>query len=128
MAAADPPPDKHASSEFLADILDLEVEPPWGPFLPLKVGAESLDFEDADEVGSMHLAFLVGEAEFDAARDRLRAAQAATYADPFRSKPGEINHLYGGRGMYFDGPEGHYYELITAPYGPVSEVDPPSRR
>ena len=37
--------------------------------------------------------------------------------DPRRTKPGEINHLHGGRGVYFDDPNGHVMEIITHPYG-----------
>jgi hypothetical protein len=36
-------------------------------------------------------------------------------------RPGEINHLYGGRGVYFDDRNGHLLELITRPYGPIPE-------
>jgi catechol 2,3-dioxygenase-like lactoylglutathione lyase family enzyme len=120
--------DKKASAEFLAGVLGLAVPPPWGPFQPLTVGDVSLDFEDAAQVRPMHVAFLVSDADFDAAHRRLQDAGVATYADPFRSQPGEINHLYGGRGVYFDDPDGHYFELITAPYGPVPEVTPPVGR
>jgi hypothetical protein len=45
----------------------------------------------------------------------------AFYADFGRGGRGEINHLYGGRGVYFDDPNGHLFELITQPYGPVPE-------
>jgi hypothetical protein len=34
---------------------------------------------------------------------------------PPRERPGEINHLYRGRGVYFDDPIGHLLELITRP-------------
>jgi hypothetical protein len=32
-------------------------------------------------------------------------------------KPGAINHNDGGRGLYFDDPDGHRLEFITRPYG-----------
>ena len=38
-----------------------------------------------------------------------------------RSNPGQINHHWGGRGVYFEDPDGHFLELITKPYG--SEKD-----
>ena len=38
------------------------------------------------------------------------------YADPFRKQPGQVNHLYGGRGVYFDDPDGHFMAVITQPY------------
>ena len=31
--------------------------------------------------------------------------------------PGAVNHSYGGRGVYFDDPDGHSMELMTVPYG-----------
>ena len=31
--------------------------------------------------------------------------------------PGEINHEDGGRGLYWQGPDGHWLEIITRPYG-----------
>jgi hypothetical protein len=37
--------------------------------------------------------------------------------DPRRAKPGEINHPLGGRGLYFDDPNGHLMEIITHSYG-----------
>jgi catechol 2,3-dioxygenase-like lactoylglutathione lyase family enzyme len=121
-----PARDKNISAAFLARILGAGVGQPWGPFLPVRVGPVTLDFEDAASgLPQMHLAFLVSDAEFDAALGRLREAGAAVYADPFRQQPGDINHLYGGRGVYFDDPDGHYFELITAPYGPVPEAEPP---
>jgi catechol 2,3-dioxygenase-like lactoylglutathione lyase family enzyme len=43
-------------------------------------------------------------------------------ADPRRAKPTEINNLHGGRGVYFDDPNGHLMEIITQPYG-----DPPEQ-
>ena len=45
-------------------------------------------------------------------------------ANKFRAsftKPGEINHLHGGRGVYFDDPDGHVMEIITHSYGDRSE-------
>ena len=56
-----------------------------------------------------------------AKRPRIRSAGVAYYADHDRSGPGEINHYYGGRGVYFDTPDGNLFELITQPYGAVPE-------
>jgi len=59
--------------------------------------------------------------DFDAAFARIRSAGVRYYADHDRSGPGEINHYYGGRGIYFDTPDGNLFELITRPYGAVPE-------
>jgi catechol 2,3-dioxygenase-like lactoylglutathione lyase family enzyme len=44
-------------------------------------------------------------------------AAASHWADPARTEPGEINHHDGGRGVYFQDPDGHLLEIITRPYG-----------
>ena len=41
----------------------------------------------------------------------------AYWADPFKRQPGAINTHDGGRGVYFDDPDGHKLEIITRPYG-----------
>jgi len=55
---------------------------------------------------------------FDAAYRRLVDIGPGTYADPGPSQPGQINDRHGGRGVHFDDPDGHLFELMTAPYGP----------
>lgn len=66
---------------------------------------------------SHHCAFLVDESGFDAIFARIQQAQIAYWADPGRKRLGEINRLYGGRGVYFEDPDGHLMEVITQPYG-----------
>ena len=55
--------------------------------------------------------------EFDASFARVKDAGLAYFAGPHREGPGEINHHWGGRGVYFEDPDGHLLELITKPYG-----------
>jgi catechol 2,3-dioxygenase-like lactoylglutathione lyase family enzyme len=112
--------DKEASAGFLADVLGLEVGTPFGPFLPVDTGnAVTLYFLDSDEekIASEHYAFLVSDDEFDGIFERIRQAGIAFYADPAHQEPGRINHNDGGRGVYFDDPNGHNLEVITRPYG-----------
>jgi catechol 2,3-dioxygenase-like lactoylglutathione lyase family enzyme len=63
------------------------------------------------------LTIFPGGAEFDAAFARIRAQGVRYYAHSRRARPREINHLHGGRGVYFDDPDGHLMEIITHPYG-----------
>jgi hypothetical protein len=63
-----------------------------------------------------HYAFLISEAEFDAVAGRLSERGLPTWADPGRRTPG-INTNDGGRGLYFDSPQGHNLEVLTVPYG-----------
>ncbi|WP_422034373.1 VOC family protein [Reyranella sp.] len=110
--------DKDASAEFLAGILGVEAGPQWGPFRPVQMSnGVTLDFIGTPHPSTTHYAFLVDDAEFDASFARIRHARIPYYAHPNKSGPGEINHLYGGRGVYFEDPCGHMLELITTPYG-----------
>ncbi|MDH6452534.1 MULTISPECIES: VOC family protein [unclassified Streptomyces] len=111
--------DKHTSARFLADILGLSVSPQYGPFIPVEIpNGVTLDFMDTtDEITPQHYAFLVSEDDFDTIFARVREAGLMYWADPFHHRPGEINHNDGGRGAYFDDPDGHRLEILTRPYG-----------
>jgi catechol 2,3-dioxygenase-like lactoylglutathione lyase family enzyme len=114
-----PARDKEKSARFLAGILGLEVGQQWAHFLPvLTSNGVTLDFSDSSDFRPQHYAFLISESEFDAALRRLREAGVEFYADFDLAGLGEINHLYGGRGVYFRDPSGHLLEIITQPYGP----------
>ena len=111
--------DKQASAQFLANVLGLEVESQFGPFIPVQVpNGVTLDYlETSDEITPQHYAFLVSEDDFDAIFARIRSAGLPYWADPHHERPGEINHRDGGRGTYFDDPNGHQLEILTRPYG-----------
>ncbi|HVX47053.1 MAG TPA: VOC family protein [Mycobacteriales bacterium] len=110
--------DKRASAEFLASILGLTVSPQYGPFIPVETGnGVTLDFADAEHVHPQHYAFLVSEDEFDTIFRRIQAAGLPYWADPHHTKQNEINRNDGGRGAYFDDPDGHVLEILTRPYG-----------
>jgi extradiol dioxygenase family protein len=111
--------DPAASAQFLADILALPAPKPFGHFVVVQTGnGVSLDFmRDAGPIAAQHYAFLVSEAEFDAAFERLQQRKLQYWADPAARRTGEINHNDGGRGLYFQEPSGHYLEIITRPYG-----------
>jgi len=115
--------DKHRSSAFMAEMLSLPDPQPFAHFMviPLENGV-SLDFMEKDgAVAPQHYAFLVSDEAFDAGMALVAAKKLAFWADPARGKPGEINRHWGGRGVYFEDPDGHFLELITRPYG--SEKD-----
>ena len=60
---------------------------------------------------------LVSDAEFDAGMEQITAHGLTSWADPARSQQGTITPHWGGRGVYFDDPDGHLLEMITKPYG-----------
>lgn len=110
--------DRKVSAEFLAGILGLEIGTPWGPFLPLATSnGVTLDFVTSTEaIAPQHYAFLVSAEEFDGCFERIQAASVTYYPEPNLSRPGELNHNDGGRGLYFLDPAGHGMEIITRPY------------
>jgi len=111
--------DSQASAAFLADILGLAAPARFGPFLVVELdNGVSLDFLDTDaKITSQHYAFLISEAEFDRIFDRIRERGVPFWADPGKTRPGEINHGDGGRAVYFEDPNGHFLEVLTRPYG-----------
>jgi len=115
--------DKKRSSAFLAEMLGLPDPVPFANFLviPLENGV-SMDFmEKEGPIAMQHYAFLVGDAEFDAGMARIAEKGLTYWADPARGQPAQINRHWGGRGVYFEDPDGHLLEMITKPYG--SEKD-----
>ncbi|MFI7014073.1 VOC family protein [Streptomyces sp. NPDC050164] len=110
---------RQLSAEFLAAVLGLKVGAPFGPFLPVDLGnGVTLDYyEKTDEpIQPQHYAFLVPEEQFDTMIARLEALGVTYYADPRHTDPGRVNDLFGGRGAYFDDPDGHNMEIMTRPY------------
>jgi catechol 2,3-dioxygenase-like lactoylglutathione lyase family enzyme len=78
----------------------------------------TLDFMRVDgDIPWQHYAFIVSEEEFDAIFARIGVRGLPFWADPGHHLPGEINHNDGGRGIYWDDPDGHKLEIITRPYG-----------
>jgi catechol 2,3-dioxygenase-like lactoylglutathione lyase family enzyme len=113
--------DKGVSAAFLAEILGLGEPKPFGPFLGVVVDNDvTLDFVDWGGDGDLHrqhYAFLVSETEFDEIFGRIQGRNLDYWADPHHDIAGEINTRDGGRGCYFDDPDGHILEILTRPYG-----------
>lgn len=110
--------DRDASARFLSEILGLAAPVTVEPFAVVQVSDTSLDFiETEEDVHAQHYAFLVTEAEFDAIFQRIKDRGLTYWADPSRRKDGQINTWDGGRGVYWDDPNGHLLEIITRPYG-----------
>lgn len=114
--------DKAASAKFMTDILGLPEAKPFGHFLVVEAdNGVSLDFDETSgEITPQHYAFLITEQEFDEIFARIREQEVAYWADPGRRQAGEINHRDGGRGVYFEDPNGHLLEILTRPYGSSS--------
>ena len=91
--------------------------PPIRSFRSGRAFPSSLDDQSGGEITSQHYAFLVDEVEFDKIFERIRERRLTYWADPGRRERDQINTWDGGRGVYFDDPNGHLLEIITRPYG-----------
>jgi catechol 2,3-dioxygenase-like lactoylglutathione lyase family enzyme len=111
--------DPTKSAEFLAGVLGLPKPEPFGPFVVVQTdGDTTLDYMATDgDVGWQHLAFLVDEDDFDVIFGRIQERGLTYWADPAHRESGRINTNDGGRGVYFDDPDGHAMEILTRPYG-----------
>ena len=111
--------DKRRSAKFMAELLGVAAPTTFGPFMVVNVdNGVSLDFIDHQgPITRQHYAFLVSELEFDAIFARIRERGLTYYADPGRERPNQINTHDGGRGVYWQDPDGHLLEIITRPYG-----------
>lgn len=110
--------DRDASAAFLTEILGLAPATPFGPFLTVHLSNDvTMDFSQTDhQPASQHYAFLVSEAEFTDIMGRMEARKVRYWADPAQHREGEINTRDGGRGAYFEDPNGHLLEILTRPY------------
>jgi catechol 2,3-dioxygenase-like lactoylglutathione lyase family enzyme len=118
--------DQQRSAAFLTGILGLPPATRFGPFLVVEAdNGVSLDFsQTSQQITAQHYAFLVGEEDFDAAFGRIREQELPYWADPGKTQGQAANHRDGGRGLYFEDPDGHLLEIITRPYGSGSQGAP----
>ena len=111
--------DKQKSATFLTELLGLPRSKRFGPFLVVELSnGASLDYHEMEgKISSQHYAFLIDEADFDQVYARIGKRGLKHWADPGKHRAGEINRNDGGRGVYFEDPDGHLLEVITRPYG-----------
>lgn len=110
---------RDVSARQLAALLGVPCGPASaGPFFAVYVNdGLTLDFIATDEPFPVyHFCFRVTDADFDAILGRLQAAGI-----PYRSAvrgPVDmaVNTDYGGRMLYWNAPDGHQWEMLTASY------------
>ena len=109
-----PSRDKVAAAQFFARVFGLEYSGPHSHFAPVRVNDRlTLDFDTDTEFESHHYAFRVSDAEFDAIFGRVQEEGIVYGSVPGRLDDMQINHRRGGRGVYFRGPDGHVWEIMT---------------
>ena len=109
-----PASDKVASAEFFARVFGLTCGEPMGPFIPVQVNETlTLDFDNAQGFETHHYAFRISDEEFDTIFDRVKAEGIRYGSSPYDRGNMQINTRNGGRGFYFDDPNGHVLEVLT---------------
>ncbi len=111
--------DRDATATFLTEVLGLPEAAVFGPFRVVELAnGVSLDvMQDSGTFPPQHYAFLVGDDEFDQILGRIQERGLTYWADPFHRQEGTINRNDGGKGLYWEDPDGHNLEIITVPYG-----------
>jgi catechol 2,3-dioxygenase-like lactoylglutathione lyase family enzyme len=111
-----PARDKIASAKFFAEIFGLTVKPGQGHFAQVQVNDSlTFDFANEPEPRSHHYAFHISEAEFEAIFGRVKAKGLLYGSGPYNHTDGQIYTRRGGRGFYFEDPDGHLLEVMTVP-------------
>jgi catechol 2,3-dioxygenase-like lactoylglutathione lyase family enzyme len=111
-----PARDKLASAKFFAEVFGLSVKPGDGYFAQVQLNDSlTFDFADEPEPQSHHYAFHISEAEFDAIYNRVKSKGLPYGSGPYNHSDGKIYTRRGGRGFYFEDPNGHLLEVMTVP-------------
>ena len=111
--------DQRSSARRLGEILGVR----WattgvGPFSPVYVSdGLTIDFIDDDTAFPVqHLCFRVDDATFDAILSRLKAFGIAFRSSVRGPDDRQVGTGYGGRMVYWNDPDGHQWEMLTASY------------
>lgn len=114
-----PSHDRVASARRLAELLGVQwQETVWGVFSPVYINdGLTLDFVETEDAYPVHhYCFRVNDQEFDGILNRIKAAGIE-----YRSKVrGPVDFVvdtqFGGRGVYWNDPDGHQWEMLTVSY------------
>jgi hypothetical protein len=111
--------DKVGSARQLAELLGV----PWaptalGPFSAVYINEGlTLDFIDTDEdFPVQHFCFRVSPQEFDAILGRIQAAGIKYRSSVRGPMDMQVSTQFGGKGVYWNEPEGHQWEMLTVSY------------
>ena len=111
--------DKVAAAKLLGELLGVPWAPSGiGPFAPVYLNdGLTLDFIDTEEAFPVeHFCFRVSDAEFDAILARIRAAGIEYRSSVRGPMEGKVGPDFGGRGVYWNQPEGHQWKMLTVSY------------
>ena len=107
------------SGRRLAQLLGVPCGPAReGPFFAVYVNdGLTLDFIQTDEPFPVyHFCFRVSEAEFDRILERIKARGIAYRSGPHGPADMRVGAHKGGRIVYWNEPDGHYWEVLVRSY------------
>ena len=115
-----PVKNKITSAQFCSEIFGLTIKLGQSDFAQVEVN-NGLTFDFADNVRfdrkaqRHHYAFYVSNAEFEAILGRVKAKKLPYGSGSYNHTDGQIYTRRGGRGFYFEDPNGHLLEVMTVP-------------
>jgi hypothetical protein len=115
-----PARDQITSAKCLSYLLGI----PWaeeaqvGPFSPVYINEGlTLDFVNAKApLPRHHYCFRVSDDDFDPILERIKLAGIAYRANVHGEVDRQINTKNGGKGVYWNEPDGHQWEMLTVSY------------
>jgi len=110
---------RDASARQLAQLLGVPSGPAAaGPFYAVYVNdGLTLDFESSgQDFPAQHYCFRVSEEAFDQILGRIQAAGIDFRSDVMGPVDHQVGRRLGGRGIYWNVPEGHVWEILTVSY------------
>jgi hypothetical protein len=111
--------DRRASARRLGQLLGVPWEDTvFGIFSPVYLNDRlTLDFVETEDAYPVHhYCFRVSEDEFDQILSRLRA-EDIEYRSKVRGPVDfKVDTDFGGRGVYWNEPDGHQWEMLTVSY------------
>lgn len=111
--------DAKAAAKRLGELLGVRwAEHGIGPFSPVCLNSGlTLDFiDDPGPFPVEHFCFRVPDAEFDAILARIRAAGIPHRSAVRGPDDRRVSTEFGGRGVYWNEPDGHQWEMLTVSY------------
>ncbi len=114
-----PSRNKVAAAKLLAELLGV----PWsktgtGPFVPVFINDNlTVDFDEwAEPLPKIHYCFRVSQSEFDDILGRIKSAGIEYRSDVHGPVDFKVNTQHGGSIVYWNEPDGHYWEMLTVSY------------
>ena len=77
-------------------------------------GEFTIVFYDSEQIQPMRVAFVVDDDAFDAILRRLQSQGVAYGSQPNDPTNGRIDHPLSERGLFFQIPDGHLFELMAS--------------